>query len=141
MSDLTRKLPMSDSEQAILTAVQNLETYVRGGIDDLVIWVGKIDSRLQRLEQRVEQRLYDTRPIWHKLVDDIGKLQAGQQRLEEGQEGLRGEVRELNSAVREVSRDQIVINDVIRKLHLDFHGIDERLHRLEVNRNQQNSST
>jgi len=136
--DLTKKLPMSDSDRTILTAVQSLDIFVRG---DLVTWISKIDSRLQRLEQIVEQRLYDTRPIWHRLVDDIGKLQVGQQRLEEGQEGLRSEVRELSSAVREVSRDQIVINDVIRKLHLDFHGIDERLHRLEVNRNPSNSST
>jgi hypothetical protein len=28
-----------------------------------------------------------------------------------------------------------VINDVARKIQLDFHTIDERLHRLEVNRN------
>ena len=162
--DLTKKLPQSDTH-AILTAIQNLETQV-GGIDlriqGLEIRVGGIDSRIQgletrvgsvdsrfqgleqkveHLEQTVEQRLHDTRPIWHRLVADIGELQAGQQRLEKGQEAMRAELSELNTVVRNVNRDQIVINDVIRKIQLDFHLIDERLHRLEVNRNPQNSST
>jgi hypothetical protein len=121
--DLTKKLPISDRD-AILTAIKNM------------------DDRLQRLEQRVEERLHDTRPIWHKVVDDISQLQAGVERLEtgverleKGQGELRGHILDLSRAVRDVSRDQIVINDVVRKIQLDFHTIDERLHRLEVNRN------
>ncbi len=146
--DLTKKLPaQSDSEKLdlILTTIQNL----KGHLERLEIRVDNIDSRLDRLETRadnidsrlealelkVEQRLYDTRPIWQKVVADIGQLQDGQHRLEKGQESLREEIRDVKAAVREVSRDQIVINDVIRKIHLDFHAIDERLHRLEVNRN------
>jgi seryl-tRNA synthetase len=134
--DLTQKLPQSDRD-AILAAIHNLETRV-----------GSIDSRLQgveqklgHLEQTVEERLHDTRPIWHRVVADIGELKAGQQRLEKGQEAMRADLSELNTAVRNVNRDQIVINDVIRKIQLDFHIIDERLHRLIVNSNPQNSST
>ena len=141
--DLTKKLPKSDSD-AILTAIQHLETRV-----------GSVDSRLQGLEQRfqgleqkvegldqtMQERLHDTRPIWHRVVADIGQLQAGQQRLEEGQQAMRAELSELNTIVRNVNRDQIVINDVVRKIQLDFHIVDERLHRLEVNRNPRNSST
>ena len=107
--DLTKKLPISDRD-AILTAIKN------------------IDNRLQRLEQRVEERLHDTRPIWKKVEDDIAQLQAGVERLEKGQG-------DLSRAVRDINRDQIVINDVVRRIQLDFHTIDERLHRLEVNRN------
>ena len=107
--DLTKKLTISDRD-AILTAIKN------------------IDNRLQRLEQRVEERLHDTRPIWKKVEDDIAQLQAGVERLEKGQG-------DLSRAVRDINRDQIVINDVVRRIQLDFHTIDERLHRLEVNRN------
>jgi chaperonin cofactor prefoldin len=126
--DLTKKLPQSDSEKLtlILTTVQNLE--VR--LETLEQRVDNIDSRLQRLEQRVEQRLHDTRPIWHKVVADIAQLQVGQQRLEEGQEALRLEVHELKSLVREVNRDQIVINQVIRRIQLD-----------SIKRDPSNSST
>ena len=155
--DLTKKLPKGDRD-VILAAIQNLETRV-GGIDlriqGLETRVGSIDSRIQGVEQKVghleqivEDRLHDTRPIWHRVVADIGELQtnigelqAGQQRLEKGQEAMRADLSELNTVVRNVNRDQIVINDVIRKIQLDFHIIDERLHRLEVNRNPRNSST
>jgi esterase/lipase len=104
--DLTKKLRMTDSEKQILTAVQNLDMHVRSSIQSLVTWVGNIDSRLQRLEQKVEQRLYDTRPIWHKVVADIAQLQSGQQRLEQNLDKVRVEV-------SEVRRDQIVLNDSI----------------------------
>lgn len=130
--DLTRKLPTTDSEKIdlILTTVLSLERR----LEKLEIRVDNVDSRLERLEQEVEQRFYDTRPIWHRVVADIAQLQAGQ-------DILRGEILELHSTVREINRDQIVINDATRKIQLDFHNIVDRLHRLEVNRDRTNSST
>jgi predicted phage-related endonuclease len=129
--DLTKKLPKTDSEKLneILTIIQNLERR----FERLETRANGVDSRLQHLEQTIEQRLHDTRPIWHKVVADIAQLQAGQDAMYEV-------VRELSGTVRQVNRDQIVINDSLRKIQLDFHNIDERLHRLEVNR-RQNSST
>src|SRR5215208_5964373 len=100
--DLTKKLPMTDTEKEILTAVHNLDNHVRSSIKDLVTWVSNIDSRLKRLDEKVEQRLYDTRPIWHKVVADIAQLQSGQQRLEQSLEKVRTEVSDIR-------RDQIVL--------------------------------
>jgi len=114
--DFTQKLPKIGQESEILTAIKDLE------------------KKVDRLEKKVDERLHDTRPIWHRVVADIAQLQAGQGRLEENQQAMRVEL-------RNVSRDQIVINDSIRKIHLDFHSIDDRLCRLELNRNRQNSST
>ena len=135
--DFTEKLPKNGNDNKVLTAIENLETHVT-----------KIDNRLQSLEKKVDERLHDTRPIWHKLVADIGELQVGQTKLEVGQARLedsqlamREQMRELDSAMRSVNRDQIVINDVVRRIQLDFHSLDERLHRLLDNRNSQNSST
>ena len=121
--DFTGKLPKNGNDNKVLTAIENLETHVT-----------KIDNRLQSLEKKVDERLHDTRPIWHRVVADIAQLQAGQQRLEEGQLAMRGEL-------SNVSRDQIVINDSIRKIQLDYHTINDRLLRLEFNRNPPNSST
>ena len=135
--DLTEKLPKNNNDSKILMAIKDLEKKVDG------------------IEKKVDERLHDTRPIWHKVVADIGELQSGQKRLEEGQkhleegqkhleegqQALRVGMTQLYSAVREVSRDQIVINESLRKIQLDFRTIDDRLYRLEVNRNQQNSST
>jgi hypothetical protein len=122
--DLTDKLPKTDSDK----------------LNEILTRVNGIDSRLEQLEQTVAQRLHDTRPIWHKVVADIAQLQEGQQRLEKGQGYLHEQLLKINSGVRDVNRDQIVINDSLRRIQLDLHNFDERLHRCETNR-RQNSST
>jgi chromosome segregation ATPase len=140
-ADLTKKLANGDVETRILNAVQNIEAVFRTSFDQLVSWVSSIDARLKHLEQRVEERLHDTRPIWHKVVANIGELQSSQTRFEQGQDALRAEIRELNNAVRNVDRDQIVINDSLRRIQLDLHNFDERLNKCEMNRRAPNSST
>jgi len=131
--DLTKKLPIDDRD-AILTAVKNLDSYVRSSIDNLITWIGSIDSRLKGLERKVEERLYDTRPIWQKLVADVGQLQSGQ-------DALSSQVLKLTSNVQDIRRDQSVFYDAIRKINGDLHGVNECLHRLEVDRKRPNSST
>ena len=151
--DLTKKLPKSDSEILLLILaktqelegrfdkleprVENIDSRVEN-IDSRVVSIDSrvenidsrvvsIDSRLQRLEQTVEERLHDTRPIWHKVVADIEQLQTGQERVEQA-------LSKLDSTVREVSRDQIVINDSLRRIQLDLRNFDERLHKCEASR-------
>jgi hypothetical protein len=121
--DFTQKLPKNGQDTEILTAIQNLDKKV-----------DRLEKKVDGLEKKVDERLYDTRPIWHRVMADIGQLQAGQERLEKGQLAMSADL------VR-VSRDQIVLNDSIRKMQLDFHTIDDRLRHLELNRNPSNSST
>jgi len=128
--DLTQKLPTNGNDNEILTAIKDLDTKVT-----------TIDNRLQSLEKKVDERLHDTRPIWHKLVADIGEVQSGQKRLEEGQQAIHSDIKEINSTVDFVKRDQIVINDAVRRMQLDFLTINEWLNKLTADRNQQNSST
>ena len=131
--DLTKKLPKSDRD-AILEAIRNLESYVRSSIDNLVTWVGSINTRLSALDEKVEQRLYDTRPIWHKVEADVGQLQSGQ-------DALNSQVLKLTNSVQDIRRDQSVFNDAIHKINGDLHVTNDRLHRLEVDRKRPNSST
>ena len=135
--DLTEKLPKNGNDSKVLTAIENLETHVT-----------KIDNRLQSLEKKVDERLHDTRPIWHKVVADIGELQSGQKRLEdgqkrleEGQETIHKDIGELSSAVCTINRDQLVTNDAVRRMQVDFFTVNEWLNKLIADRNQQNSST
>jgi chromosome segregation ATPase len=100
-----------------------------------------LEKKVDGLDKKVDERLHDTRPIWQKVVTDIGELQTGQKRLEEGQSAMREQMIELNSAVRTVNRDQIVINDVVRRVQLDFHTFDERLQRFINKRKAENSQT
>jgi len=120
--DLTEKLPKTGNDE-ILTAIT------------------KIDNRLQSLEKKVDERLHDTRPIWHKVVAEIGELQSGQKRIEDGQQAIRKVLDELSVTVHQVNRDQIVLNDSHRRIQLDLLTVTERLQKVICDRNQQNSST
>src|SRR6476661_3363419 len=109
--DLTKKLNLDDSDKLtlILTTVQNLDrrsiaTDVRFGtvearLERLEFSFNNFTSRLQHVEQQVSQRFYDTRPMWHRMVDDMGQLQQGQERLEESQGVLNDAIRRINSDV------------------------------------------
>jgi flagellar motility protein MotE (MotC chaperone) len=86
--DLTKKLPQSDRD-TILKAIKDLETSLRSSIDNVVTWISSVDSRLVSLEQKVDQKLCDPRPIWNKVVEDMSKLQ-------KGQDAMRSDLRKVN---------------------------------------------
>jgi hypothetical protein len=131
--DLTKKLPSSDSEKLslILTTVQGLE----GRIENLETRGDRIDSRLGSLEQTVADRLYDTRPIWEKVLVDISQLQAGLVQLQEGQEFLRNESREIKTFLRDIFRRLSIFNDTMVTMQADYRDIYDRVRGLELNRN------
>lgn len=116
MSDeLTQNLPPSqDGTLAqILTIVQNLSTRLES-----------LEQRFVSLEQKVEERLYDTRPIWEKVQADIARLQ-------EGQESLRKDVRELNTHWRDMNRKLSIFNDTLVEMQADYRDIYDRVRGLE----------
>src|ERR1700752_1942593 len=169
--DLTNKLPVKTNSEILTaiknlddhvgrvgSRLERLEQKVDGlekkvvglekkvdGLEKKVVGLekkgGGLEKKVDGLEKKVDERLHDTRPIWHKVVADIGELQASQKRLQESQSAMRVQISDLDSLVRTVNRDQIVINDVIRRIQLDFHTIDDKLHKLTVTHNQQNSQT
>jgi chromosome segregation ATPase len=124
--DLTRRFDGRESDEKlsqILTAVQNL------------------DIRLGRLEEKVEHRLYDTRPIWEKVQTDLAQLQAesmgikeGQQRLEQGQELLRGEVRDIKTSIRDFNCKFSIFNDTLVTMQADYRDIYDRIRDIERQR-------
>jgi hypothetical protein len=54
---------------------------------------------------------------------------------------IRREIRDLNNTLADVSRNQTVLSDAVRKMDHNFHDVFERLHIVEVTGNQQNSTT
>ena len=123
--DLTLKLPKSDSDtlSLILTTVQSLDKR----LEKLEHRVENIESRLQHLEQKVEERLHDTRPIWQKVVTDIGEVRA--------------EVHDIRTSQRDGLRRMSVFHDTLISMQADYRDIYDRVRGLEINSNQQNSST
>jgi hypothetical protein len=43
--------------------------------------VGSMDSRLSSLEQKVDERLYDTRPLWEGVQVQLVELREGQEKI------------------------------------------------------------
>jgi chromosome segregation ATPase len=103
--DLTKKLPTTDSDKltSILTTVQTL------------------DTRLAALEQKVEERLHDTRPIWQKVVTDIAEVRA--------------EVHDIRTSQRDSLRRMSVFHDTLITMQADYRDIYDRVRGLETNRN------
>ena len=102
--DLTKRLPTdSDKLTSILTIVQTLET------------------RLVALEQKVEERLHDTRPIWQKVVTDIAEVRA--------------EVHDIRTSQRDGLRRMSVFHDTLITMQADYRDIYDRVRGLETNRN------
>ena len=142
--DFTQKLPTNQHDSELLTAIRDLDTHVTS-----------IDNRLQSLERKVDERLHDTRPIWHRVVADIAEVQTGQKRLEagqkhleasqrrleEGQQAIHSDMTNVNSTVNDVKGDQFVINNAVRRMQLDFLTVTEWLNKLTAERNQPNSQT
>jgi hypothetical protein len=138
--DLTKKLPTSDSDKlaSILTTVQALE------------------GRMERLEQKVEERLYDTRPIWEKAIADLAQMRESQEFLRkelhesqeslrkevhEGQEFLRKEVHEIKTSQRDALRRMSVFHDTLISMQADYRDIYDRVRGFETKLNHTNSST
>ena len=112
--DLTRKLPASADEKLTL-----------------------ILSRIEKLEQTVEERLYDTRPIWQNVLAEISQLQQGQSQLQQGQSQLQRSQDLLTAEVRSVRRDIDgrfgVIYGVLSEIQVDQRDLHGRLTSLELN--------
>lgn len=127
--DLTKRLPNGDSEKIalILTTVQNLDSQFGGVIGNLI-------TRIEKLEKTVEERLYDTRPIWQKVVADVDLLTKGQTRLEEGQTRLEGDVREISFKLD-------VLNGTMLNVQAKHKDVDRRVRELEAHQKPTNSQT
>ena len=138
--DLTNKLPKGDDNVASILL--------------------SIDSRLQRLEQKVDERLYDARPIWQKVVADIAQLQEGQRELQAGHRELQQGVRQLhegqqrleatmasefcqvNKSILNVFYQIEVLNDTVLNVQVRHRDVDRRVRVLEQgHKKPSNSST
>jgi len=130
--DFTNKEAQSDNHvlRLILMTMQSLDTRVIAFDTRFT----SLETRFDRFETRIVSRLEKVE--WH-----IVQLQKSQEEMQKSQEEMRGEIRDLNSAVVDLSRDQTVLTDTVRKMGQNFQDVFERLHIVEVTRHQPNSTT
>ena len=79
-----------------------------------------VEDRLQSLEQKVDERLYDTRPIWETVQLQISELR---EQMATGEEMAKG-FRKLDSKWEMLARE-------VRDLYADERELERRVGNLE----------
>jgi archaellum component FlaC len=110
---------------------QNLSGSQKDVLAQILSAVQHLGTRVDSLEKKVEERLYDTRPIWEKVVEDIGQLKTDVTQLREGQDSLR---REVNTGLRDINRKFSIFNDTLTQMQADYRDIYDRVRDLERQR-------
>ena len=110
--------PLDDSVlnklNQIITIVQSLDS--RGQ---------QMEARISALETKVDERLYDTRPIWERVLVELVELRtrqeqlhAGQEQLQAAQEEMRVEIAELRAGQEQLKAGQEEMRAEIAELHV-----------------------
>jgi chromosome segregation ATPase len=103
----TQEMPDSRSfEERVLTRFDNL------------------DGRLTALEDKVDSRLRETRPIWEAV---LARLEAIENRLENSDNRLEG----LEKGLRAVNRSIKVLHEDVINVRMEHKDLDERVEKLE----------
>ncbi|MFL6253993.1 MAG: hypothetical protein ACJ74T_03150 [Pyrinomonadaceae bacterium] len=109
----TQEIPDSRSfEERIFARFDSLDARMDrfdSRLSSLENKVDGLDRRLTTLEEKVDARLRETRPIWEAV---LARLEG----VENGLEGLKGEVKKLTHTVMLVHEDNLLIRANHREL-------------------------
>ncbi|MCI0490827.1 MAG: hypothetical protein L0229_29900 [Blastocatellia bacterium] len=96
--DETQKFDASDGDRLdqLISLVQAMSLDMRD-----------VKTRLAALEQKVEERLYDTRPVWESVQTQIAELREAQERTREEMLTQIAELDEAQERMREEMQMQI----------------------------------
>lgn len=81
--------------------------------------LASLESRLASLEKRDEERDYDTKPIWNRVLTEISELKT---EISE----LKTEVSELNKRMGNFDRKLDVMNKDVLQVKADLYGREMR---------------
>ena len=96
--DLTKDLPTEDKLESLISLVRNLASDV-----------SEIKSRLGALEDKVDKRLHDTRPIWEAVQSQLAQMS-------ESLSDINHKITILHGDVLQVRTDQRKTNQRIETL-------------------------
>jgi hypothetical protein len=111
--EITQPLP-NDILKLILARLDSIDSNVHS-----------LDARLTAVEEKVDRRLQETRPIWERALAEIAGLRA---EMQEGFEKVRGE---LSLGLRREERQVDILNHDILEVRADLRYLDERVTKLE----------
>ncbi len=111
--EITQPLP-NDILKLILARLDSIDSNVHS-----------LDARLTAVEEKVDRRMQETRPIWERALAEIVGLRA---EMQEGFEKIHGE---LNHGLRRIDRKVDILNHDILEVRADLLHMDERVTKLE----------
>ena len=107
---LTDKLPNSDDN---LTTVMKV-------VKDLTI-------KVEALNEKVELRLYDTKPMWEQVLKTVLEIKEGQERLEQRQERLEQRQERLEQRQEGLEQRQLSLEQKMEQLALGQMQLQENV--------------
>ncbi len=119
--DTTRDLPDSRSfEERIFNYLEAMEARMKADMLEMKIVINDINRRLATLEEKVERRLYDTRPIWEGVQAQLGVMQEQISALHEQSEATQAQIAEVQVQVAEVQAHVMGIEERVMRLDGKF---------------------
>ncbi|HJQ34377.1 MAG TPA: hypothetical protein VJ866_19510 [Pyrinomonadaceae bacterium] len=103
-----------------------------GDMGEVLSLLRSIDTRLTALEEKVERRLQDTRPIWEQVLTRLTAVEERLTAVEEELKNLGIRVRKVEDEVDSLGRKFREFNRDILKLQNRDDDISERMDRIEA---------
>ncbi|MEW6207910.1 MAG: hypothetical protein AB1631_06055 [Acidobacteriota bacterium] len=110
----------SDEVKLILERLDRIESR-QGNMETGIVNLG---TRLEALENIVEERLQDTRPLWEGVQMQLVEIR-------ESQEKTASEVTEIKGEIRKLNRKIETFNNRLMEVEADQRDIEERVENLE----------
>lgn len=124
--DLTEDLP--SAEPAVPDTMDGKLDWLIGEMRLMRTDLNEVKRRLTTLEQKVEARLYDTRPIWQAVQAQLGKLTVDVDKLTFKVED---QGHEMKQGLRRIERKMELLNKTFFERQTDQDELLERVEKLE----------
>jgi hypothetical protein len=118
--DLTQRMPNEDM-RLILTRLDSIDTR----LNSVDTRLDSVDTRLGTLEDKVDRRLQETKPIWERALAEIAEVRT------EMREGFEKSRVEMDDGMRLVARQVDVLNRNVLEVRADLRYLDRRITKLE----------
>lgn len=86
-------------------------------LNQLIYSVKDLKQGFKDLDEKVELRVHDTRPLWDRIIGDIDKLRLGQEEIRT----------EFRTGLTELRTGQEAINEELRRINHHLKLIDGKL--------------
>lgn len=116
---------LSDDLAVLKTDMQDIKLRV-GNMENNLVYFG---TRLQALEEKVDQKLYNTRPIWESVLSKLDSIESRLERLETSLDVVKADVIVVKADVKILQEAQAQLDkdfqDFKDSIDKNFKGLEK----------------